>query len=460
MESEHRLVEFVCGAHFADVPVEVLATIKDQVLAVVGTTIGGASAEGCETLAESARDVGGKTEASILVHGGRVPAQQAAFVNGVMARALDYCDALVPGAHIGSATIPAALATSELVGGAGGEEFLAAVLLGTELALRLNLGESQYDGFDPTGVCVPFAATAAAARIMRLSEEQTWNALALAFNRCGGSFQSNVDGSLAVRVIEGWVAETGVTCARLAARGITGPRNFLEGVYGYFHLFGRDQVSPEDVLSGLGAEYRVGQLVFKKYPSCGATQGSTGVILDMMAEEGFGAGDVERVRVTVPPYIYKLVGHPFKVGGNPKVDAQFSIRYCVANALVRGGSKLAHFEAEAIGDPEVLRLIEKIEVVSDSALDERGHTALDMLVLTYDGRECLRKADLAPGFPGMPLSREEHLQRFRDCVAFAPRTPSDGRLGEIVAAVDGLEEMRDVRGLIALLTPGQDRPSI
>ena len=77
--------------------------------------------------------------------------------------------------------------------------------------------------------------------------------------------------------------------------------------------------------------------MFKKFPSCGATQASTQMILDLMAEEGIGADDVERIEITVPPYIYKLVGHPFRVGSNPKVNAQFSIRYCVANALTRAG---------------------------------------------------------------------------------------------------------------------------
>ena len=112
---------------------------------------------------------------------------------------------------------------------------------------------------------------------------QTWNALALAFCRCGGSFQANVDGALAVRVIQGWVAETGVTCARLAGRGITGPRNFLDGVYGYFHLFGRDRVGAGKVLPGLGAEYHLHTLTFKKYPSCGGTQSATELMLNLVA---------------------------------------------------------------------------------------------------------------------------------------------------------------------------------
>lgn len=452
-KSEQKIVEYVCHTTFSDVPPSALHVIKNQVFTILDTTIAGATAEGCETVVELARELGGKEEASILIHGGKVPAQQAAFVNGVMARALDFCDALAPGAHIGAATVPAAIAAAELVGGISGADFLTSVVVGTELAVRLNLGESEYDGFDPTGVCVVFAATAAVARILRLSENETWNALALAFNKCGGSFQSNVDGALAVRVIEGWVAESGVICARLAGKGITGPANFLEGVYGYFHLFGKDRISAETVLSGLGTDYRVGQLVFKKYPSCGLTQGSTDTILDIMREEGFEAKDIERVEVTVPPYTYKLVGHPFQVGSNPKVNAQFSICYCVANALVRKSSKLAHFEESAIKDPEVLKLAEKVKVISDPYMESRGHTAFDMRVLLKNGKEHVEKIDLVSGFPEKPLTQEEHLQRFRDCIRFASKPLPENKVKGIIDGIDHLEEMDDIRGLISLLLP-------
>lgn len=451
MTLERKIVEYICRTSYDDIPPKVLKVIKNQVLAIIGTTIAGASAEGCETLLNLSLCLGGKEESTILIHGGKVPAQQAAFVNGVMARALDFCDALAPGAHIGAAIVPAALAAAELAGGCSGKDFLAAITVGTEVAVRLNLGESEYDGFDPTGVCVVFAATAAAAKILLLSEEETWNALALAFNKCGGSFQSNVDGSLAVRVIEGWVAESGVLCARLAAQGITGPVNFLEGVYGYLHLFGRDRVSVETVASGLGETYKVERLVFKKYPSCGLTQGSTEVILSLMKEEGFGPDDVDHVYVTVPPYTYKLVGHPFQVGSNPKVNAQFSIRYCVASALIRKESKLAQFEESAIRDAGVLKLVEKVTVISDPSLEERGHTPLDMRVVMKDGREYLRKMDVPPGFPDNPLTDEEHRERFQGCIEFAQKPFPEIKIKGLLDILDNLEEMNDIRLIIPVL---------
>jgi len=451
METESRIVEYICNTAFTDLPYSALRVVKNQLLSVIGTTIAGASAEGCESIVSLGKEIGGKAEASILIHGGRVPAAQAAFANGVMARALDFCDALAPGAHIGSAVIPAALASAELAGGCTGKDFLNAVTIGTEIGIRLNLGEYQYDGFDPTGVCVPFASTAASAKILGLLEKETWNALALAFNKCGGSFQANVDGALAVRVIEGWSSEAGVTCARLAQRGITGPANFLEGIYGYFHLFGRDRVAVKEVISNLGSEYRLESLMFKKYPSCDLTQGSTDAILSLMEEHAIDARILERIEITVPPYTYKLVGHPFQTGTNPKVNAQFSIRYCVANALLRKSSKLEHFEELSIKDPGVLELAKKIEVISDPAMEVRGHTPLDMRVLTRDGKEFLKQIDVAPGFPGNPLTQKEHLQRFRDCIDFASKRPPESNIDRIRDTVEHLETMRDVRDLVPLL---------
>ncbi len=452
MNAEQKVVEFVRSARLTNIPATAIELVKRQVLAVFGATIAGSCEEGCETVVAMAKELGGKPEASVLIHGGKAPAQHAAFVNGVMARAVDFCDALAPGAHIGSAAIPAALAAAELVGGCSGADFLTALAAGTELAVRLNLGESEYDGFDPTGVCVPFASTAAAAKILGLSEKQTRNALALAFNKCGASFQANVDGSLAVRVIQGWVAETGVTCARLASLGITGPANFLEGIYGYFHLFGRDRVTGEKMLSGLGAAYELRKLVFKKYPSCGATQGSTEVILALMHDEGLEAKNVERIEIVVPPYTYKLVGHPFQIGANPKVNAQFSIRYCVANALVRGGSKLAHFQESSVRNPEIIELAKRIEVIPDPAMERRGHTPLDMRVMTKNGKEHLRKIDFAPGFPEKPLTDEEHRTRFQDCMGFAGKPLPEEKAERLLHEIDHLELVGDVRGMISLLT--------
>jgi 2-methylcitrate dehydratase PrpD len=459
VKAEEKLVAFALDTRFEEIPADALRTVRYQILAIVGTTIAGATAEGCETAVQLYKELGGKEEATILVHGGRIPAHDAAFLNGVMARALDFCDSMAPGPHPGAAVIPAALAASELAGGCSGRDFIAAVAVGTEVASRLNLSEAAYDGFDPTGICVPFGAAAAAARILGLNQKELWNTLALTFNNCGGSFQSHVDGSLGVRFVQGRVAQSAVMCARLAAKGITGPRNFLGGVYGYFHLYGKDLFRAEEVLTGLGERYELMKLVFKKYPSCALTGGSTDVILKLIAEEDLSADSVERIDISVPPYAHKLVGHTFEVGENPKVNAQFSIQYCVANALLRRGSKLIHFEADYVKDPAVIELTKRINVISDKGLETRGHTPLDMRVTTRSGKEYLRGLDIAPGFPGNALTKEDHEQRFKDCFDFAGKPFPKERAAELLALIERLEKVEDVRTIIPLLFSTDVRPS-
>jgi 2-methylcitrate dehydratase PrpD len=451
MEVEKALVDYIVHTDLDGIPKGPQDTIRNMVLTVLGTTIAGSRAEGCEPLVRFYKEVGGSQEATIFIHGGKIPAQNAVLVNSVMARALDFDDAMAPGIHIGASAVPAAFAASELAGGCSGKDFMAALVLGVETAGRLNLTESMYDGFDPTGVCTAFASTVVASRILGLSHSETWNALALAFNRSGGSFQSNIDGSLAVRVIQGWVSQSGLMCSQFASVGITGPKNFLQGVYGYFHLYGKDRIDPASILEGLGTRFEMEKVLFKKYPSCGLTLASTEVILGIMEEERIRAKDIERVEVTVPPYAYKLVGHAFEIGDNPRVNAQFSIQYCVASVLLRGGSKLDHFEASAVRDPDVMALSKKIQVISEPKLDERGHTALDMRVLTNDGKERLRQMDIAPGFPGNPLTREEHEQHFWDCIEFSGGLLQRERTEEIVSQISRLQELDDVRRLIPLL---------
>ena len=448
---EQQLAGFVHSAHTGSMPPAAKQVAKDILRAVTGTAIAGAMEDGCEALLGLLTRRGGAPEATVLVWGTQLPATSAAYMNGVMCRALDYCDAMAPGLHIGSSLVPAALAAAELAGGCTGDEFLAALCVGAEISSRLNLTESQYDGLDPTGIAGVFASAAAAARLLCLTPEQTLHAMGLAFNRCGGSFQSNVDGSLAVRFIQGWVAETGVHCAQLAREGITGPVNYIDGVYGYRKLYGRGRVTVEQVTGGLGERWAMEGMMFKRYPSCGLTQGVTHLALQAV-NEGINPGDVESIEIHLPPYGHRLVGHEFRMGDNPRVNAQFSAQYCVANALQRRSSVLDHFRPSQVGDPEIARLISRITVVPDPAMDARGHTAVDLAVRTKQGESRKWSLDIAPGFPGQDLTHGEHAARFNDCLAYAPIKLSTASTTRWLAAIDNLESVDDVRTLISLLT--------
>jgi 2-methylcitrate dehydratase PrpD len=450
MELEKKIARFVSDTKFEDLPKEPINVAKNVVLTILGTTIVGATAEGCEAIVNQVKEWGGKEEATILIHGGKIPAYNAALANSVMARATDFCEAMPQGIHVGSSSVPTALASAELVGGCSGKEFLSALVLGTEVAARIN-SISGYDGFDPTGVCSIFAAAAVAGRILRLNSQQMLNALALAFNKAGGSLQSNIDGSLAVRMIQGFVSQGGIICAQLAQRGITGPRNFLEGIYGYFHLFAKNKHDHESIIGDIGKRFELCKTIFKRYPSCGCTLASTEAILEIVEENGITAEAVEDINITVTPYVYKLTGHNFEIGDNPTVNAQFNIQYCVANALLRRSPRLHHFEGHLVREPKIMELTKKIHIFSDPAAETRGRVAMDMVVRTRDGRVYHKAIDIPRGFPGNPLTMEEHITRFQDCLAYAGKPLPLENTDEIMRLVKRLEEMDDINSLIPLL---------
>jgi 2-methylcitrate dehydratase PrpD len=192
--------------------------------------------------------------------------------------------------------------------------------------------------------------------------------------------------------------------------------------------------------------------VFKKYPSCALTASSTNLILQLATEEKLAAEDIEHVFIAVGSYAYKLVGHLFAIGDNPTVNAQFSIQYCVANALLRKSSKLAHFEEHQVRDPIIAALVGRIHVVPDESVEARGHTAVDMRIVTRCGKQYARRLDIAPGYPGNRLSADDHEHRFWDCIEFAATQRIMQTAPDIVALMDGLENAADVRSLVSLLT--------
>jgi hypothetical protein len=68
-----------------------------------------------------------------------------------------------------------------------------------------------------------------------------------------------------------------------------------------------------------------------------------------------------------------------------------------------------------------------------------------------DGREFFRQIDIAPGFPGNPLTKEEQEARFHDCIAYAKKPLPKEKVEGIVESVARIDELSDVRSLIPLL---------
>jgi 2-methylcitrate dehydratase PrpD len=454
MELEKRFVDFIVNGRFEDIPRESVGVLKNVVLNDLGAIVGGSTSQGCETLLNMVKAWGGKEEARVLIYGNRLPAYNAVLINSTMARALDIDDHMPPGMHTGASAFPTALAAAELASGCSGKDFLTALVLGFEMAIRIN-SASAYNGFDPSGVCGMFAAIVAAGRILRLNSTQMWDALALGFNRPIQTFQSIVDGTLAVRVGQGLISQGAIMCVQMAQNGITGPRNFLQGVYGYFHLYAGDKCDPPAITAKLGKEFHLDKVSFKAYPSCGNTIASTDAILNLMDKHGLTPESVAEISVRMTPYAHHMVGGQFKIGDNPRVDAQFSAQYCIANALLRKESLLRHFDETYIRDPQIMELIKKIHVTPDPALEgEKQGLSLraDMDVATTAEDTHHISIPIPSGFPGNPMSNEGIIKRFEEAAHYGDKSLPENNVEKIISFTGQLERAENVCDLIPLMS--------
>ncbi|MGC8969498.1 MAG: MmgE/PrpD family protein [Conexivisphaera sp.] len=434
------------------IPSDVLEFTKLTVLDTLGVLVAGRDEPGCPIAVGIVRRWGGARESTILRHGDKVPAPNAAFANSVMARALDYDTAARPGLHLSASTVIAALAVGEVTG-ASGIDALASIAVGDDLALRLNRttnGGVTYNGYEPTGVSGVFAVAAVAGRLMDLDAEAMRNALGIAFVRSGGSFQSNADGALSVRFNQGFTSYHGVLSAELASMGVTGPTNVLGGRFGYYALFSGGMADERGLLEGLGREFLGPRYIMvKRWPTCGLTLSPVDCLVRLLEESRISPGDVEGITAFIGPYAYGVVGRPFEPGRIPQVSAQFNLQYALANVIVRGSPALEHYDEGAVLHEGALRFLPRVRVAEDRSIDTEFRSRLS-ITLRGGARE---EFECGPprGHPDNPISRDELIRKFLDAVRRSSRPLDDSTAREIIDRVLSMESMSTVRELVELL---------
>jgi 2-methylcitrate dehydratase PrpD len=451
------LADHIVGVTYDACPPDAVQATKLSILDTLGTAIAGHSAAGCAAVVKVVREWGGRPEATVWFDGSRVIAPHAALANAVMARALDFDDALTKGVHLSSALLPTTLALAEARGGLNGRELLATFTVATDIVARINAATLDYHGFDPTLTCGIFGVTAAAARIRGLTPAETIDALGIALNEATGTFQSNIDGALAVRLNQGLAACEGIKAAVFAAAGISGPCNVFEGLYGYAHLYSNGRFDVDRVTASLGKRFDGIETFYKRWPSCGATLAGTDAALALVNEDGVCGDKVRQGEVTVGRYHYNLCGsRPFTIGANPAVDAQFSYQYTIANALLRGRPTLEHFfKRSFITDAAVTALAGRLRVIPDDEFDDaHGVLATRVKVTLQSGRELERFVQFPRGHFRNPARPDELIEKFHSNVAFARQRGAEIQNADrMVDTVMALENMADVTELVRWVRP-------
>ncbi len=455
MTIEQQLVRHVRETAFSDVPEEALAAARREVLWALGTAVAGAGAEGSDTIAEFVRQEGGRGPCTVIGFGDRVSPGLAGLANGSYTKAREFEDKFWMdkghGYAIGAAVVPAAFAFAELAGGMNGKSFLAAVAIATDAGARMMCGAPTAidSGWVSSYVFSAFCATLVVARLLKLDQEQFMNAMGLAYAQTTGSQQANVEGVMGCRMQMGFGVRNGIASAQLAKMGITGVHQFLNGRCGLYPLFFRgENIDLDAITRDLGRNFLGTRLGFKAYPCGVVAHPVLDAVLALRGKNGISAETVQAIQVYGSTRLSIMV-EPRELRKNPTnhVETEFSLPWAVACALVDGKVSFAHFTDAAVCDQRYIDLARKVE--SDM---QEGRQGAWVEITLKDGRIVTSgKVMTAKGHPDNPLTTEEVVASYRECVKFGPTPLPSSRTEQAKDMVLQLQDVPDVTEIIRLL---------
>ncbi|MGC4897433.1 MmgE/PrpD family protein [Micromonospora sp. DT31] len=464
-----RLAAFAAATTHTNLPDDVRHSVRQRVLDVLGLCVAAYRLPTSTAAVGFVADQGGRPEAHVVGLADAVPAPQAAFANGVLAHSLDYDDTHLPSVlHPSAGVVPAALAAAQAAGATGGQ-LTAAVAVGLEVAVRLGmagydreLGNSVFfeHGQHATSICGAMGGAASAALLFGLGAEGVTHALGLTASFASGIIEANRTGGTVKRLHCGWAAHSAVTAAQLVGRGFTGPPTVLEGRFGFFHAFLRDEVDLDQVTDGLGERWSVPDIFFKPYPANHFTHAAIDAGL-RLRERGLPTDRITRIELRVPAAVIRTIGQPIEVKRAPETgyQAQFSGPYAVVAGLLGGsglGVGLSDYSDELARDPRRRALMATVDVLPDERCDAIFPYQFPAIVTvrTDDGREWTEEVLANRGGPQHPLSNDELAVKFRENVAGRLGDDDARRVEDLVLRLDELDSVDEIPRTLSRLASG------
>jgi 2-methylcitrate dehydratase PrpD len=453
------LAKFVTDLSFDDLPPHIVSATKallcDQLsVQIVGSTMPWVA----PALALAKLSLGARPESTVVNEGRSYLASEAAFVNATYGQACELDDSTFGSAgHVGTATIPAAIAMGEREA-INGRALITAVVAGYEVMFRLMASIRPHHntrGFHSQGIGGPFAAAAAAGKIIGLTSEQMTHALAIAGSHSCGPLEFDQSGGEVKRVHAGIAARAGVNSALLAQFGLTGPITIIEGERGFCRLFST-QCDLTKISGGLGEVLNVGNAWLKLYPATAPVHTSIMAATRLMAEHAIKPHHISKIKIAVAETSILHGGgirQPQDV-----IGAQFSFAFSVALRFIKGRNDVGDYmDSHLWQDDEIVALMKKVELSADpAATGQRSHMAT-LTVILENGTSVTATERYPIGTPANPATSE---QLFEKVVSLAGRVMSSERIVRMINTIDRLEEVGDVRELADFLAADKTSQSV
>jgi 2-methylcitrate dehydratase len=448
-----QMADFAINLEYDDIPAPELKEAKRFLLDSVGCALAAVDNEDMAAMYRFIDKLGGTPEASLIGSGTKTNAPNAALMNSLLVRALDYNDIYweQDPSHP-SDIIFGAISPAEAMG-RDGRETLVGILIAYELEMRWCL--ACFPGVREVGwhhaTLTQFVSPFVAGRMYGLDADQMVAAAGIS-----GSSHFTLGGVVAGHLTnmkntaDPLATQAGVLAALMAREGYSGPVEVIEGKEGFQHVIHNVTLKPEILLKELGTHYLITECAYKAFPTEALTHQPISAVLNVMEKHDLIAEDVAEIHIQTTTRGADILSDPSKYDPQTKETADHSLPYCIAAAAADGGLWPTSFEDQKLFDPRIRALLPKIKVVANKEIDSLFPAVKRAIatITTQDGRKFGETVDHAKGSPENPMSDKEIIAKFR---ANASGAVSQGRQDEIIEATWNLEDFTDMGDYMRLL---------
>jgi 2-methylcitrate dehydratase PrpD len=450
-----RFATFVAETDYSALTPTAIENAKLHILDTLGVALAGYEHPVANIVLDYCRFMGGTPDVTIIGSSEKTSVPMGAFANGLLAHAIDYddWDAIARVGHPSCQIVASSLSAGEATG-ASGKDLLKAYVVGIEIATQISAAcpDIIKRGFHSTPIYGSMGSAAAAASMLRLATYQVRAAFGIAASAAGGLFRQQ--GSMVKPFHAGNGARNGVEAALLAQRGFTADEAIIENPIGFCDtfFFGDNSCDYEKMLEALGKPFYVDSpgLSFKLHP-CSAPQFlAADATLHLLRQHSIHFEDVESVELRLNPFRYDRHYRPAVQSG---LQGKFTTNYVCAVAILDGKLERASFSDAKTREPKVQEAMNKIRVIRDEAIPEKGEYCPVTMKLK-DGRTVQYTATIQKGHAKNPLTEHEVEEKFR---SNASVMLSQNQLEQTIACVRSLEKLGNLRELTQLLVPQASR---
>ncbi|MCZ6451341.1 MAG: MmgE/PrpD family protein [Deltaproteobacteria bacterium] len=442
MDYTRKIADFVAQTRFDSIPPGALEVAKTALLDSVGVILAGSKEESARICAKLADEERSSQEATVIGQGFKSSTLMAAFSNGTAGHALDYDHSFSLMGQPTAGLVPAILVLGEKLG-VNGRDILEAYVAGFEVTAKIARSLpvlSSQGGWHSVATVGSLGTAVACAKLLRLDVQAIQWTLGIASSMASGVVANFA--TMTKPLHAGLASRNGVLASRLAKLGFNSNPTMLGEHKGFYDAYSRDLPFDLHPFEELGNSFDLIQrgIKIKPYPCGGLTHTAIDAVLKMRDQYKISPQAVESIKVGVTQYVFNTISSRLP---ETALQGKFSMPYILARALIDGKLVLDTFSEEAVRDPLVRSVGEKIKMALDSDLREsnEGSRPCKVTIRQKDGRTLSERVEFPRGSRQVPLSSEELRTKFTECACRALNKEAAAQVTKMLAHLEDLDHL-------------------